>query len=257
MKKLVLHRYIVDVLNILPTLQLGKVMQILITYNETGILPTECDEDIAPAMQSIKETLQHIEKISQTRSIAGKKGAKATANKALFNFAQAKTDFAQAKIAKTDILPKQNSILPEQNTDFAQAKTKNRNEKEKQKENNPPSPPIKEKIKQKEKTPDINTRKADFYNSLIPFVEEYGKELVREFFDYWTEPTKSHLKMRFELQKTWDTKRRLNTWRRNSEERTLKQSRRYGNKPTIEQTAAELIGDLLSGTSPTGKISDL
>lgn len=55
-------------------------------------------------------------------------------------------------------------------------------------------------------------KKEDFYNSLVPFVELYGREMVREFFDYWTEPNKSKTKMRFELEKTWDLKRRLNTW---------------------------------------------
>lgn len=55
-------------------------------------------------------------------------------------------------------------------------------------------------------------KKEDFYNSLVPFVSVYGREMVRAFFDYWTEPNKSKTKMRFELEKTWDLKRRLNTW---------------------------------------------
>ena len=55
-------------------------------------------------------------------------------------------------------------------------------------------------------------KKEDFYNSLVPFVSVYGKEMVRAFFDYWTEPNKSQTKMRFELEKTWDLSRRLNTW---------------------------------------------
>ena len=55
-------------------------------------------------------------------------------------------------------------------------------------------------------------KKENFYNALVPFVSIYGKEMVREFFDYWTEPNKSKTKMRFELEKTWDLKRRLNTW---------------------------------------------
>lgn len=54
--------------------------------------------------------------------------------------------------------------------------------------------------------------KSDFYNTLVPFVELYGKETVRDFFDYWTEPNKSNTKMRFELEKTWDVGRRMRTW---------------------------------------------
>lgn len=55
-------------------------------------------------------------------------------------------------------------------------------------------------------------RKDEFYESLIPFLEKYDKEMVREFFDYWTETNRSESKMRFEMEKTWDTTRRLSTW---------------------------------------------
>jgi hypothetical protein len=41
---------------------------------------------------------------------------------------------------------------------------------------------------------------------------EYPEQMRIAFFDYWTEPNKSKTKLRFELEKTWDTKRRLNTW---------------------------------------------
>lgn len=58
--------------------------------------------------------------------------------------------------------------------------------------------------------------KEEFYNSLKPFVAEYGKELVRDFYDYWTEPNASG-KLKFQLEKTWDTARRLKTWAKNEE----------------------------------------
>ena len=48
------------------------------------------------------------------------------------------------------------------------------------------------------------------------FHTKYTKELRRAFFDYWTEPNKSKTKMRFELEKTWDTGRRLARWANNS-----------------------------------------
>ena len=40
---------------------------------------------------------------------------------------------------------------------------------------------------------------------------EYSILLRDEFFLYWSEPNKKG-KMRFELEKTWDTKRRLQRW---------------------------------------------
>lgn len=55
-------------------------------------------------------------------------------------------------------------------------------------------------------------RKDEFYQSLIPFLEKYEKEMVRDFFEYWSEPNQAKTKMRFEMEKTWDTTRRLATW---------------------------------------------
>ena len=57
----------------------------------------------------------------------------------------------------------------------------------------------------------------EFKRTLIPFVQQFGKKTVREFFDYWTEPTPSG-KMRFQLEKAWDAKRRLTTWKRNEKD---------------------------------------
>lgn len=87
--------------------------------------------------------------------------------------------------------------------------------------NNPnPKPNPQNKKESKKKNPidaataaaRLNERKEDFYNSLIPYVTQYGKDMVRAFFDYWSEPNKSNSKMRFELERTWDLARRLGTW---------------------------------------------
>ena len=56
------------------------------------------------------------------------------------------------------------------------------------------------------------SRKDSFYDSLIPYVERYGREMVRDFFDYWSEMNKSETKMRFEQQTTWEVAKRLATW---------------------------------------------
>lgn len=44
----------------------------------------------------------------------------------------------------------------------------------------------------------------------------FPKNTLQEFYDYWTEPNKSGTKMRWELEKTWDLKRRLQRWANNS-----------------------------------------
>lgn len=55
-------------------------------------------------------------------------------------------------------------------------------------------------------------RRDSFYQELIPYVERYDKDMIRKFFEYWTEQNKSGTKMKYELQKTWDLARRLGTW---------------------------------------------
>jgi len=61
----------------------------------------------------------------------------------------------------------------------------------------------------------IDERKLKFASTLQPFVSIYGREMVKDFYDYWTEPNKSNTKFRQELEKTWSLERRLETWSKN------------------------------------------
>lgn len=61
----------------------------------------------------------------------------------------------------------------------------------------------------------IELRSADFKRKVNEYTR-FPESMRNEFFDYWTEPNKSGSKMRFELEKTWDTARRLGTWDRNN-----------------------------------------
>lgn len=73
-----------------------------------------------------------------------------------------------------------------------------------------------DKIKEdKIKVNNIEERKLKFADTLKPFVSIYGKDLIRDFYNYWTEPNASNTKYKKELQKTWDTKRRLENWAKN------------------------------------------
>lgn len=85
----------------------------------------------------------------------------------------------------------------------------------------------------------LEARKEDFYNSLVPYVTKYGKEMIRSFFDYWSESNRSKTKMRFELERTWETSRRLVTWA--SRDKNFKLRNNYGADRTVnqEQKAAE------------------
>ena len=62
----------------------------------------------------------------------------------------------------------------------------------------------------------LKTRKHAFGEKLIPYIEQYGKALIREFFDYWTEHNENGKKMRFEKEKTFDISRRLARWSKNN-----------------------------------------
>lgn len=73
----------------------------------------------------------------------------------------------------------------------------------------------------------VEKRERTFRDGLAPFVSKYGEEMIRAFCDYWTERNKSGTKMRFELEKTWDTARRLVRWDMNNNK--FKQ-RDYGRK---------------------------
>ncbi len=84
----------------------------------------------------------------------------------------------------------------------------------------------------------MEKRRDAFTESLKPFVEKYGRDMVNDFWRYWTEPNKSQTQMRFELERTWDTNRRLTTWANNQMRR--KNGNNNGNTTTKEQRAAEV-----------------
>ena len=61
----------------------------------------------------------------------------------------------------------------------------------------------------------IEERKLKFADTLKPFLQTYGKDLLNDFYNYWTEPNHSNTKMKFELNKTWSIEGRLRTWAKN------------------------------------------
>lgn len=80
---------------------------------------------------------------------------------------------------------------------------------------------IEDKTKEK-----LEERKLKFASTLQPFLLTYGKDMLNDFYKYWTEPNKSETKFRQELEKTWDTQRRLETWAR--------RDKTFNKQPVIE-----------------------
>mgnify|MGYP003637217792 CR=1 FL=1 len=57
-------------------------------------------------------------------------------------------------------------------------------------------------------------KEKDFKTLLVPFLGEYGKDMLNEFYMYWTEVTPKG-KLRYEEQSAFSLTRRLTTWRNN------------------------------------------
>ena len=89
--------------------------------------------------------------------------------------------------------------------------------------------------------PPVERRQLKFYDSLVPFVEKYGREMVREFYNYWSEYNRSGTKMRFELQPTWVTSKRLARW--NLQSKPI-QHESTSNPETRAREAADIIASL-------------
>ena len=76
----------------------------------------------------------------------------------------------------------------------------------------------------KKKKGSIEEREKEFFSSLTPFVKTYGKKMIREFYDYWSEPNISKTKMRYEKENTWELSRRLVKWSNNDFNKTNNKS---------------------------------
>ena len=75
----------------------------------------------------------------------------------------------------------------------------------------------KDKDKEKDKDKKIvssnfkNWTKEQFKNEVDNYFGKFPNHILKNFFEYWTEPTASG-KIRMNLEKAWDTNRRLKAW---------------------------------------------
>lgn len=83
----------------------------------------------------------------------------------------------------------------------------------------------------------IESRAKDFYEQCASFQGAYSKDMLRAFYDYWTEPNKSKSKMRFEQQTTWELSRRLKTWA----------SKEYNQAKPKPNTSNKTMADIILG----------
>jgi hypothetical protein len=58
----------------------------------------------------------------------------------------------------------------------------------------------------------IAKSKKELYDGCCLFLSKYPKDMVRRFYDYWTELNHSKTKIRYDLQRTFELGKRLATW---------------------------------------------
>ena len=84
---------------------------------------------------------------------------------------------------------------------------------------------IKKEVRGNRKNDELNSIKIintiNISNRKEKFIKDFdflgvAKEVREDFISYWTEENKSKTKMRFEMEKTWDTKKRLESWMKNT-----------------------------------------
>tara|TARA_R100000781_G_scaffold113158_1_gene81184 strand:- start:788 stop:1444 length:657 start_codon:yes stop_codon:yes gene_type:complete len=92
-------------------------------------------------------------------------------------------------------------------------------------------------IKLKNKS--LSIRAQEFTEEV--FMSNLETEVCQDFVDYWTETNKSNTKMKFELQKTFDIKRRLARWVSNNKKWNIKQSSKIDQQLDNYQKAIDII----------------
>ncbi len=140
---------------------------------------------------------------------------------------------------KNEVIAYKNEVIDDRST---QSKVKVK--RKKTKENSTIVEKKKPKDKDAAKAATL-ARKDSFYQSLIPFVGKYPKEMIRAFFDYWSELNKSETKMRFEQQPTWEVAKRLATWA--NKEKTYGNSRNtYPSKQEANEYAMQQYAERIN-----------
>lgn len=72
-------------------------------------------------------------------------------------------------------------------------------------------------LKKETKQINIEDRKQKFIEDLKPFLlQNFTRETLNDFFNYWSEHNPDGKKMRFEMEKVFDISKRLATWQKNN-----------------------------------------
>ena len=86
---------------------------------------------------------------------------------------------------------------------------------------------------------DTDKRMKEFSNSLVPYLQTYPKEMIRAFYDYWSETNKSGSKMKWEQESTWVLEKRLQRWSQHDKSYKSKSNDNVNNRTTTAEDRAK------------------
>lgn len=189
-KSFILHLDSLCILDKMTNEQAGIFLKAIYHFQNTGeILPLDFGLEMAitPFINQFKRDDDKYSEFAKKQSENGKKGGRL----------KTKDNQTETKI-ETQENPKNPSLLDETqkslNVSVSVSNSVNVNDN---------------------KSNNINERKLKFADTLKPFKDVYGHNMLNNFYLYWTEPNKSNTKFRQEMEKTWDVARRLETWAKN------------------------------------------
>ena len=99
----------------------------------------------------------------------------------------------------------------------------------------------KDKVKVKEKTKEL--REAEFSKNCFEVAKKIGgisESVVDSFIDYWSESNINGSKMKFEMQKTFDIKRRILKWTSNQKEWNVEKKKKVSFESSFQKTPTGL-----------------
>lgn len=237
-KSIIIYADCIAILEELTYEQAGKLFKAILSYvNEEPVTETEDDPAVNMAFKVLKTQIdrdadKYAEKCEKNRQIAI---AREKRRKELREREQTNTNVHEREQTNTNATDNDND-----------------NESTKVDDNKKKETPSKEGGKKSaaalaatlSTVRSIEERQKAFYDTLRPYVNKYPKEMLRAFYDWWSEPNRSRTKLRVELEKTWDLSRRLATWNRKDEERKFNGSNKQNNRnqhPTDEEMLGQAV----------------
>jgi hypothetical protein len=202
-KSFILHLDSLCVLDKLTDEQAGKFLKIVYQYQKTKELPEMdlfMEVLITPFINQFFRDEKGYERVVERNRENGKKGGRPT-----------KEPKKPNGIKKTQNNP-DNPEEPKKADSDNDSDSVNDNDSKKESIVNGAVAPTTKNFK--------NWTQSEFYREIGKHTNEFPKEVLRSFYEYWCEKSPSG-KMKFQFQKTWETKYRLNTWKRRDDEKPL------------------------------------